>query len=98
MDRLLTDEELLSVIKKCCNNKNVKITKKDKEIAIAQYFKAVPLIAQELFEQLEEEFGLYTDWEGKSELSMIVIKPGDYYSSEDAMERYKAFKTKWVKE
>lgn len=96
MDRLLTDEELLSVIKKRCKNKNAKITKKDKEIAIAQYFKAVPLIAQELFEQLEEKFGLYTDWGGKSELSMIVIKPGDYYSSEDAMERYHAIKSKWV--
>ena len=47
------------------------------------------------FATAQKEFGLYTDWGGKSELSMIVIKPGDYYSTEDALERYHAIKSKW---
>ena len=61
----------------------------------AQDAKTAHLVAKEIIGELEEEFGLYTDWEGKLELSMIVIKPGDYYSSEDAMEKYMAIKSKW---
>jgi hypothetical protein len=61
-----------------------------------EFAKFHSLVAQEIFKGLEEQFGLYSDSEnGQLELDMIVIKPGDYYSSEDAMEKYKAFKTKW---
>ena len=52
-------------------------------------------VAQEIFDELEEKFGLYTEYEGKLELSKIVINPGDYYSTEDALERYHAIKSKW---
>lgn len=96
MDRLLTDEDMRNIEAKVFRESQPNGEYFERDVKRAIRDKTAHLVATQIFEELEEEFGLFDDGKNGLELSMIVIKPGDYYSTEDALERYWAFKSKFL--